>query len=1086
MRQIRFTYNNKKYLLVLRECPREASKDILEKLAAQCYQIIANQEPHEINRNIYVKRFWVPANGDPLFQFIYTVDSKTYSKAAICSVDLTNNTSRLFTFDHDLPELDSETPHPAFITNHDDSNEWALHPPVLKRLLALKNPIPVKLGTVDFIDETKANTTSNAEMVSQLCEKLTISTKDAQCVKNLYTNSLLAEFAALPHDRKVLEVYDNWVENNLRKHISIKYLPQLSRLEPYLKKQESAAKEKIIGARTAAFAAYAHKKEQQYQQKIASLLPQQYLEKLNRFHYVRKNIMIALYNAACLSYNDLFDKYNEDKKKDFEKLKADIESFNKLFSDIAEIDASSLRLSPLQRALNHLPKLPALSRHRSQPSLENLVHQVLEKVADNDNFFAHVKQQLELLRAHSLQAVNTIAPLSLFNDIQKPTKLGQLSNKIPDSLKIDASNSPIANYVPEFLKKQEKEKYLFELTPEISRIDAEIDEAESLFPNYLGAFKANLNGFKTEILETLTTADSTLDTYFANLRANIHALNTVLDKAESIDRRIGELDLELEMNHSTLINVRKKFLAFDTLQSEYRLTTEEFKQFKEDICSAEVWDETETLLDSILNIKDDRSLESYDLSCQKLLTSSDDILDKAGMNPHLAALVDFEVTTLFPRIGSVDVISRQIQARTEDRPDLRNWTYAVKYIDKCLPLIADCETAITESINYSQMLSRITSYSFIYKESLDVESILQSKAFVQNQLQKYDEAISARIDELCKATSNDNCVVAALKRKHLAAKQNADAALQKYNQDIFDLMFCNYTMSTILNFKYWSRVAVNREQRVKIEDRRNNHEKAVAHKIPVVIFELYQLSLKSDCRNWDIDPQHARTLMTRITDVLAKGHENKSVTAFKDLICSTHQLPDEQSQDLRILNHLSNGLANLPQRLIPAPTQRRPSAYDFKIIPPAFEKYPNAYYALVGAIIGVVAVSAATLICLALIYTGGVPVLATAASGVLALGGPGLISLMMTGAALLTAATCAFINILFHGGLKQRVKSRDHKRVTANDMILPSNEIETRSDTPTAPPQGTDLSWSLASFLNPQYSREEHHPTTGHSPSTGM
>lgn len=1079
MRQFKFTYHGKAFLVILREHPKDISKELLEKIAAHCFQFIAKQEQEDnekqFRRNlesndwhyrhneiqsgvIYIKRFWLPASGDPKFQFVFTTDKNSPSSAIITSIELNSDFPEAFNFNHELPELEEKDLPPELDTSSQhDTNEWVLHPPVLKRYLSTREQLPVILDPIPFVTDWQANHTPYHEIILNLCRKLGLSAEDTQRAQHLLTKSLFDEFATLDKNPDMTSLYRSWVDKEVRQNELIKFLPVSDKLLAYIDKQATAAQATIAAAKSAALQAYIRENDKKYQHKIADMQQHEYLAKLNRFHYIRTNIMIALYNAAQKSYNALIQKYNDDHKKDVNKLKADIQRFNASFKCFAKINLETLRLTPLQRLLDHLANLPALTKCSGLTSLEQFVDHALELAAEDETAFTAITHELEQLHLHTAAAQGA-NPTRLFNPIDKPTVVSKLKTKIL---------YPIG--------KEKKKEHFFELTSVCSELEASIEEAEKQFPIFLDFIKVELAGYELKIMKMLQAQDQAFDALFERKRANIAGYQWVLDKAKQIDKNIDALLVELAQLQATLTATDQQFRKLSQIQRKYNLPSEAFSLFKRQFFGEDIWDEPSELLSRIPDIKDQAESARKEAASVVEHAGEGEVLDNEKTNPHLYKLISLELQKLDPCSKNTGLINKTIKTRCEDAADLKNWTYASKRIDVCMPIIANCESATKTLIDYGTSLNQIINYHFIYQNRANFASTTDRTEVIKRQIESFNLAITTNIAELAKETSDDNCLVQALKDKQSEANQLANAALQKYNRDMYDLARCNLAMKAILDFEYWHNIASPWECRVNIRDRRQTAVHAGNYKVPEVILALFNYSCLPTCKEWDVNPEHARNLMTHLRTLLTDNKVGQNLAGFKALMCRDiiHKAGDE-IPDIKTLEKPRAALTQLMRRRdISPPLQRRPLIHEVTLIPHVFEKHPERYRALVGALVGVLLVTAAALICLGLIYGGAVPALGVAAGAVLTVGGPALLTFLAVVSAAVTASVCAFVNTVFNCGRQERPRARNRTISNAVDDDFRANPGPAAAPVNYQPPQEQALGFGPASVINAQQASKD-------------
>jgi hypothetical protein len=164
-------------------------------------------------------------------------------------------------------------------------------------------------------------------------------------------------------------------------------------------------------------------------------------------HYIKTNIVIALYNAALNYYREIWAKYHDN----HDALIEQIAQFNHLFADIAQVHPN-FGISSFENAVERSQHLELINTITTMEQLVNDLVIRCAREANNNSAFTHVKQQLN--RFNQLSFLNPVSGLAekshFFDEIKAPlsTRAEGLLHGVPGigkRLKAKNRNSPIAN-----------------------------------------------------------------------------------------------------------------------------------------------------------------------------------------------------------------------------------------------------------------------------------------------------------------------------------------------------------------------------------------------------------------------------------------------------------------------------------------------------------------------------------------------------------------------------------------------------------------------------------------------------------------
>lgn len=540
-KEVRIILREKYYNFLNEKLNPAALRALLETIATQCAATTSSAWRH----TIYIADGVRIPNNKMLIWF-KSSDGVIHTKPSIIEVDMSAPIPKDVRFDHEPEQRDPVRFTEEFKQFNRVRNEWL-------EQFSKYTPIAAEEYLVESLE---AHVVSLEDRIRNLCNRLVITDSDEELhVINLETNDnyLLQQIKALLiSDHAMLREFKYWA------HCAIGQPKTLhTELTDYIEKQVKHLTYRIIDAKDEQLDKFVSDHNSEYQKTISDNQLKAFMEDQNTFHYIRKNIMISLYNAACFIYN-------ASKKRG--KLTQHLEKFNDLFKDIARIDPLTLELSPFKNALESLEKLPYLANLSGNESLERFVNSFLAKI--------------------------------------------QISKVVQASLKKFAMHY-----------QSQTGKQLFTIDNSVMKWSTEAIKLEqNLFANAKDELDRLVKNTRSKMVELtagarkmMLTKDESLNALFDEARKKVEVFTSVLDEAERAKEQISHV-IRLLMNKKDEVKrLYVEFTNFDKRVSEYDLSPDDYEK----ICSTLSTKKTLEEIDETLKLVD-KKLEESEAAVKKI------------------------------------------------------------------------------------------------------------------------------------------------------------------------------------------------------------------------------------------------------------------------------------------------------------------------------------------------------------------------------------------------------------------------------------------------------------------------------------
>lgn len=1019
---------------------------ILEDITVQICQALLTDETSKSHYkkhgkiDLFINNLILPEQDNhtkAVVQCSYELRAGICSKPIVLHIDL--NTKPTFAYEIEplmplsLYDEDTET----FLKEQSTQGEaeWVAEPAVKEQqktvIASAVNP-PSSSEASPRIDFLLAPDQHDDDIIKALCTSAALSEDEQQIAAHLLPDkNLRDELLPLVKLADNEQLYLDWIDRNVQSA----GLDQDTRLANYILHQKSKLLRFMIEKKETAILAFIEDNQKTYDEHMSTAQPTEYLSQFRKLNYIRKNIIVALHNAAKDYYKEIFGSLKKEDitEKDSASFAKKLLSFNMKFQGIAQIHTNTLELSPLEDALKSLKEYPHLRANKYEMSLEQAVDLLLQRCAhinSGDTTTTSFGRAFTCAQ-ENLNKFNNSDHTNLgYEEQDKDAKLGTLffpinapgeSSTIGAGIRFFTFGRRVLDVGAKLARMTNK---LFRFADETAQLDEDLAEAERHFRKKLTEAKKMMDVLheKAQAIIKEEEKDEPLKNAYAKANDNITAFENMLLETALVNNKIKSIKSAIDKQNEALEPFLTAKATLNSLAEKYEITPQDAKQFalvafNEDTYSR-LEEEHEKLQLQAARIPTTENLEEMISSAYEL----DSLLtDETSQHKHAATIKGFknEIKECFRCCSNIaDAITHHQEN--------------VIHGKSCIQTAEACDNVINRLTIFREEINARNFNTLLPSSQYDPPAIEKAKQLLTNAQREF-----AELEDLTDATErafsesnpDDQMFIAAIKAKSATAIENAYQDLRHYKKNLYDLLLCNMTINAARNFAHWEKQGKALDAKVTLNELSGIENRL--YKIPTPIYAMAVLASEDRFIDWETDPQKARDLLAAMKALTTEAKGSHEIKQFQ---LRVHQMIDlENAHDLA---ELTQNLARLNQTSQQAPVNPKVTIkpQGIRVIQhqaTGLDKYPNLKKAIIGALIGIAVIAVVAAICTACAFTGGAPIIVAGAASVMAIGGAGFAAGLLAAITLAAGTIGALIG--FQGNKAWQKRKATKAQAQAND-----------------------------------------------------
>lgn len=649
----------------------------------------------------------------------------------------------------------------------------------------------------------------------------------------------------------------NWIDSNIVTHAAD------ASIQHYHTTQQQRAKRAVVDAMK--------QKTETTKAELEKIFRDDYLNHLDaisRTHYlkldcqsyiIKMNIVIALYNAAREYFYSIWESTLHDPNKMAEK----IHEFNRQFAGIARINFSSMQLTPLSEACNHLG---SISLSQFEEKIDNTINQCKISSAhailrNHQEAFAFVKEHLNALQ--SAQDIYAPGEGSRLGFLIRPFK------KLPGVATIFDAIDTIKTFTF-----GESQKFTF---------NAEVKQLEQQITAKLAETKPallNLDRFlltvTQEAKKRLTPSEHDYAEYFEHANYNIAAYCDLQQKANALTTGLAQKDTHLL---NTLESINKASAELHDLL--FNLSDLKIDILNRDAIQNEANHEM---------IRNNLAAHTEQIKLiQTRIAKMTDTLQAITQNSH-----NTETLWLEPFKYKH---TEQIQLLESEFNDIHT---AIKQLDIHIAATLR-QLSVTEDLSQACL-----SYKAIFEAINEFEvkfNQMKEQAINENNLADFMETgrftlatVNRHYQSLVEKTTQQHLLLDTYNTHHIESKTSQllvqfksetnsklnelHQSVTHFNKNYAKVILCHIVANAILNFPHWQAAKNRLEARCTMQLGNNSYY------LPKSIGKLAKLLKEKRFDDWKVNPSQAELLLNALKQAATQERlfANDSYKSFQQAL----------------------------------------------------------------------------------------------------------------------------------------------------------------------------------------------------------
>ena len=876
------------------------------------------------------------------------------------------------------------------------------HP--LEDLLANETP-PIAEHDEAPINFLLASGHTHKDTILSLCRDLKLNDEERAAAQHLLPtdNSDLAPELLPLIERHRSDLIHLIGEQINRDHAS----PELSL---FIEKEKKKLLESMLSLKSEKIHRLMREQTRQYEQHLSAALPTKYIHLEHTYYYIKKNIIVEVYNAGRDYYKEIWQAHHNDANN----FPAKIKSFNEKFAGIVQIDPLTLKLSPIEIAFKNMEPL-SLTHDDARFSFEKTINALVSRCA-HDSMMIIGRQYGVAFQCvqHRLNAFN-------MRDYNDPLENDRINKNffVPLAAPLEGSRLSLLKYIPGAAKTAEITSGLksmvagkgaeFAFNLGTKNLLEQLEPQKEVFHRQVLKVRQFIDSVKATATRQIECDEPQLD--YACAKNNINAFADLLRQRDSIAERIQSLEQATNKHIAALAPTARMESKLGTLANHYGLDETEASElagcvFNQTGIEA-LNQSTEALSQLQQQLKNQTLLLNEFIQTQSATNAP--LCDSKGCYTHTTTIASMNTATV-----SANSALDKIKANTTHLDCyFVNASQLIGAFEQLNTATKRCNDFTKQQTTTLQILSNghpndahILQLAIEFYDEADRNHIELQQA-IKSQQQQFQDTIA-----LLKENTDDkkgNLLEIYINELASTLAITADKTTKSFLQSISDnnhLLLCHIYVKTLLNFPHWSEVRELAEPNDTIEDG------ASTFRIPRRINDLVALLAKPDFTDWMNDASQAKKLLAAMQQAATRPSRNQSVEALLAHLRQPNnskapvqpELINQTMNQMRVICHKHNlGDPTLISTEQLIKVKRRPSFW---------EKHPVLKKTLIGAAIGASIVALGAIIITTLIVAN--------VFAVAAISGIGAIIGLTGVAAVITAAGAA---IGFKAGRSQEMKS---------------------------------------------------------------
>ncbi len=813
------------------------------------------------------------------------------------------------------------------------------------------------------VDINTAGELKTKTAISKLRNELQLSSGEYEATEHFYhDNGLSGELTPLID--KCIPAYKRLIEDK----IHATEWDTMKELGPYIAKEKTKLLETIVQFKIEKSKKIAATNNDEYSRQCSAAQPNQYIQLTNTYFYIKKNIVIALYNAAR-DYYKIILKNHEAKPAE---LAEKISSFNEKFKTIARIDPQTQTLSPLADAYKNYLHL-TLTKNEFTHSFESSVDDVIKRCARTGNVLGQYADafrciQKRLNELNSREYVDPLMGTKISNSIFKPIAAPGEDTKASLLLYIPLATTT-ANLGSTLKSVVAGDAEQFTFSDTTRRLDDRINQAKGEFHTQLTVLQAYLQKVREDALKQLEADEKDFD--YDRVCENIHAYSDLLREQHNLH---GRIESSARTIHALLKQLEPKISAkteFNRLASEHKLDT------RVEVLEACVFDEDLDV--KLQSIKDGLKATLRELAKQRdavdqLVRESFD-QDSMFQGQTFFCLHTEPLKKINAELSIINDSMRQVLSRideiNEDQKSAGRLIEVFEIFKTCQDTIEQYSGKFTNNNLSLPHVQNATNDMLLPAINFYQEAHLSYRSLENEIKAEHTKILAARTHFMKSAKKEHYEILAAcvdqILRQSNQQLQEAKDFVADSQKDTNLLLLCHLYVNALLNFHHWQSVR-------KITDtQRDIKSGSITYHLPSYIYDLVTIIKSETYAGWENNPELAKQMLEAFQIQAKKSSHNANVESFLAYLRNPINIeaPNNTEKLRTTLSDLTKICSSRHAELEPV-IIRSHRLTTITPTPTYWEQHPILKKAIVGFFIGLAIVALTAIVIGIIIATHGV------------------------------------------------------------------------------------------------------------------